>query len=572
MKRAASMHVHTRILSSFLVLAAVLLDAGISAALLRDMKEGKWSLLGKFKTEATFRTVDTPDNNPIPIEAGDLVTQRNLLFLEFQHNVGYVFPWLQIGYFLQGRFFYDSAWDVGPDVLKDDETRRFYLFDNRDQINDLKWDADLFSGYLDMTGGPVFLRVGRQILVWGEMSTFRILDGINPLDTTSLAVDLLERRIPLFMVRTSLTFENVGPFSEASLEGYYIPGCIENRNGEEIIDGSPIIPPIGRSTVENLEDPFSLASLQQIVEQVEDDFDADRYGARLGFLLSGLELNLAYYRAYSDVPVPLIDSASFQPIYLTWRDLLSIDPKDPLGSILGDQKLRVLLKIDKVDVYGGSFNYHWDWIDTVIRGEAALFKNVPKMTAGNVRDLIEGVGGKVYLPPPFSSITLGDLVPLFPLGDLENEVLPFSSGDIRRFDVWKYGIGLDKFTHLPLLSRDEFVLILEYVGSKIMDYEEKTILQPWQGPNGETIYEPEWSNTFVFIATTNYFSGNLSPQLVTMFELEPKALSLIPSIYYEWRFLEFEVAYFYTISDTYEGTLGMLESRNELSLRLTVNF
>ena len=105
-----------------------------------------------------------------------------------------------------------------------------------------------------------------------------------------------------------------------------------------------------------------------------------------------------------------------------------------------------------------------------------------------------------------------------------------------------------------------------------MGYEEDTILLPWQSPAGEPIYEKEWSNTFVFITTTNYLSGNLVPQLVMMYEVEPKALSIIPSLKYIWRTLELEIAYFYTISDNYGGTLGMLESRDELSFRFAWNF
>ena len=569
------MKLYLRAWCSLMVFVSVLLNANTSTALLSDKKHGKWSLIGKFRTEATFRTVDTPDNNQIPIKAGDLITQRNLLFIDFKHDLGDVLPWLNLGYFLQGRFFYDSAWDVGPDVLKDEATRRYYLFDNRDQINDLKWDADLYQGYLDVSSGPLFLRVGRQIMSWGEMSTLRILDGINPLDTSSLSVDLLERRVPLFMVRTTLTRDNVGPFSEVSLEGYYVPGAIDNSNGEEIIDGSPIIPPVGRCTQEDLEDcsdPLNLCKLQQHVKTVDDDLDADRFGIKLGLMIGDLELNFAYYRAYSDIPVPFIDMNSFQPIYLTWEDVFGIDLCDPIGSMLMGQKLNVILAIDTVDVYGSSFNYYLSWIDTVMRGEVALYKNVPKMTSGSIRDMIQGMGGRVYLPPPFDSITVGNILSQVPLGDLESEVLPFSSGTIRTFDVWKYGIGFDKFMHVPFLNKNQFVFLVEYVGSKIVGYEENTILQPWQSPDGEPIYEPEWSNTFIFITTTNYLSGNLVPQLVMMYEVEPQALSFIPSLKYIWRTLEFEIAYFHTISDSYEGTLGMLESRNELSFRFAWNF
>ena len=564
-----------RVLGCTLLL--VVLVPSIAMAIIVDKKNGKWSLLGRLKLEATFRTVDTPDNNPIPIEAGDLVTQRNLLFIEWRHDVGNVTSWLSFNYFLQFRFFYDSAWDVGPDVLKDDATRHYYLFDNQDQIDDLKWDADLFLGYFDLTGGPVFVRVGRQVMSWGEMTTLRILDGINPTDNTSLSVDLLERLVPLFMVRVNLAFEYVGPFSSVSVEGYYVPGAIDNTNGEEIIQGSPIIPPVGRNTIEDLKDPLSLGSLMQLTQQLEDTYDADRYGVRLGLMFRGLETNFAYYRAYSDIPVPWLDIDGFAPIYLTWPDIGNtignvITGGSPFEPLLKGQKLDVILKVDKVDVYGGSFNYNWALIDTVIRGEFGLFKNVPKMTPGSVRDMIEGLGSKVYLPPPFDKVTLADILRKVDLGDIEDEILPFTSGQLTTFDELKYGLGLDKWTKVPYVSHDDVLFIFEYVGQHILGYKENTILQPWRGPNDEVIYEPEWSNTFLLIMTTNYLNGNLAPRLVTMYEIEPSALSLIPSITYDWRTLTFGVSYFQTFSKTYEGRLGMLESRNEISFSFAYSF
>ena len=60
------------------------------------------------------------------------------------------------------------------------------------------------------------------------------------------------------------------------MEGYYVPGKIDNTNGEEIINGSPIIPPVGQNTIEDLKDPLSLGSLMQLTRQVEDTYDADR--------------------------------------------------------------------------------------------------------------------------------------------------------------------------------------------------------------------------------------------------------------------------------------------------------
>jgi len=57
-----------------------------------------------------------------------------------------------------------------------------------------------------------------------------------------------------------------------------------------------------------------------------------------------------------------------------------------------------------------------------------------------------------------------------------------------------------------------------------------------------------------------------------MYEIEPGALSFIPSLTYDWKTLTFGASYFHTISNTYEGRLGMLESRNELSFNFIWNF
>ena len=83
---------------------------------------------------------------------------------------------------------------------------------------------------------------------------------------------------------------------------------------------------------------------------------------------------------------------------------------------------------------------------------------------------------------------------------------------------------------------------------------------------------PSTAIPFILITNTNYLNGNLSPQLVTMFEVEPRALSLIPSIRYQWRKLELELSYFHTFSSSYEGNLGMLESRNEISFQFIWSF
>ena len=547
---------------------------GAASALLRDKEEGKWSLLGQFKAQATFRMEDAPPNSPIPLEAGDMTSQRNLLLLEWKHDLGERWYGIKSEYQLKGRAFYDGAWDYGPNVMTDDDVRYEYCLENRDQINDEKRRAEIFNAYVDLTKGPVFTRIGRQVMSWGEMSTIRILDGTNPLDTSSLAVDLQERLIPLWMVRANLAFDVVGPFESMSIGGYYVPGKIDNTYEQTMIDGSPIIPTIGRDTRADLANPFSMASLKQFINMEDSAIDKDRYGVKLGMLYKGLDLNLVYYRMYSDLPVPQIDVEAIQPITV---NPMEINMKNPLGSILGDQKLTVVKAHDVVDVFGTSFNFNISAINTVVRGEAAYFKDVPKMPPGYLTDLISALSPKVTIKGISGS--LEDLVKLFPLGNAASMVLPFTAGEIPKYDVVKYGIGLDKWVKVSAISKDDILLTFEYVGSKTLDYKRHAIIQPWYAPwdddhdgQYDTVWEPEYSNTFILIGRTNYLNGNLVPQVVTMYEAEPQALVLLPSVKYSRKKLDFELSYFFTVANGYEGTLGMLQDRDEISFSITYNF
>lgn len=54
-----------------------------------------------------------------------------------------------------------------------------------------------------------------------------------------------------------------------------------------------------------------------------------------------------------------------------------------------------------------------------------------------------------------------------------------------------FGCSVDLLELLVPLFMVRTNLAFECVGKHILGYREKTILQPWRGPNGEVIYEPE---------------------------------------------------------------------------------
>ena len=103
-----------------------------------------------------------------------------------------------LDYFVTYRGEYDGVWDYGPAVFRErfplltdcgtptkakhSHPRRFADCRHADPRQRLRHRHRLFEAYVNYAHGPLFLRIGRQNLSWGETDVFRLLDQINPLD------------------------------------------------------------------------------------------------------------------------------------------------------------------------------------------------------------------------------------------------------------------------------------------------------------------------------------------------------------------------------------------------------
>ena len=194
-------------------------------------------------------------------QIGNLVSHRNFLTLEWRHNInrvsrglptaGALFEFLNFDafdYFLNIREEYEGVWDYGPKRIQRQldggggatfwdkyfgrrppkypgELLRFNNFEYLTSINYMEKKVNqfrLFEWYFNITKGPLFIRIGRQNLSWGETDGFRLLDQINPLDNLfgGSLVPLDERRIPLNMLRAQWSFGSVGQVDDLTLEGF----------------------------------------------------------------------------------------------------------------------------------------------------------------------------------------------------------------------------------------------------------------------------------------------------------------------------------------------------------------
>ena len=103
--------------------------------------------------------------------------------------------------FLTGKLTADWIYDIKHD---DRSWNNRQFSDSRDNMyfDDEYWQI-LHEAHVTWTPGPFLLRVGKQIVSWGEMDGFRIMDQINPLDQRRgfADVEFENSIIPIWMVR-----------------------------------------------------------------------------------------------------------------------------------------------------------------------------------------------------------------------------------------------------------------------------------------------------------------------------------------------------------------------------------
>jgi hypothetical protein len=286
----------------------------------------------------------------------------------------------------------------------------------------------LFTAYLDWERGPVFFRIGRQVLAWGETDVFRLLDNINPLDDSfgGFFIALDERRLPLEMARGSYQLGDVGPLQDAFLEGFAATGS-RVATDPGIPNGSPWA-------------PGGIASPNpQIVTQVRNPATSDiRGGARFVFTWAGATTTLAHYYTYLDVP-----GVSFR----------LPGPKQCAGETSATDTARFCNPIvayqnfPRVQISGLSTTFPVPAWYTIIRSEVAYFRGEPmnRQGQGDANDTLAAKGTPGFNRLVAENNTDGGLNPfVYP-----RFIDPFNLrkgpifGNVLKLDTFNVAVGAD---------------------------------------------------------------------------------------------------------------------------------
>lgn len=501
---------------------------GSAHAIWLDKGQTIW-FSGELQTRLSLRT-ESSEGFTIPeVDQWDMVQHRNLLYAEIKHDLRKLnLPaGIDASYYLKGRLFYEGVYDYGPGQFKDlpDEN---YVKD----IDDFKMDADLWEAYADISGGPVFLRLGRQNLSWGETDVFRLLDNINPLDNTfgGIFEDLDDRRIPLIMARGSYNFGDLGFVSSFTLEGFWVPGELESTVAPGAPPGTPYAPPIPPASQGSIPGVLSLS--ERRIEP-ESDNSSSRWGARLqGVIGNNLTFAIAHYKTFLDDPgVRLVVDQQFVP-----------------GPVTTPASVTIEQTYDRVSITGASFNYYEGLTNTVIRSEFAYLEDVPVF----IPDV--NAPGPTLIPSGLPS----PLPPAFP---------QFNNGEIPRKDQIRFSLSLDKDIWVRALNpRGAFNCTLQYTGQIIQDYDDRMRMPVPVYPSATaydiSVKEYEQSFTLLLMNTTGWMNGNLTPEFVAAYD--PRGAWLIqPSVQY--RFDPFQVKLTYSnISGNFVG-MGVFRDRDQIT-------
>jgi hypothetical protein len=400
------------------------------------------------------------------------------------------------------------------------------IYGRRERINEL---------YLNYSKGPVFLRVGKQAISWGESDTIALLDQNNPFDLTlgapGVFEDLDEARIPLWTARGSLTlFESLGPFSSGFVEGYLVPGDLDTNTGIlPVLTASPY------SVRGNDPNNLSLVNGLQFVlfdHRPPQKFEKSRWGFRVQTVVGrNYTVQAWYYTHFPNGPVPIK-----QP-------LITIGPTTPPGTAA--TSLFIIETAHRLThVAGAATTFFLEPLDGIVRAEAEYFFNEPGFV-------------------PEKNLSLGP-----------NALK--GVGELQHADIVRFELGFDRFFFLrPVNPSNSILLVTAIVGAVNLDETpQRDFYMNGQQKPGQTGTSPadfvQQKQVEAFGQVhmqTDYMHGRLTPA-ITVIGNRRGTYAVQPTLtyrFYDWLLFDLNAIH---IGGEYQQ-LGFFRDRGQLSARVT---
>lgn len=406
----------------------------------------------------------------------------------------------------------------------------------------------LNEAYINYTKGPLFLRIGRQIISWGEADTIALLDQNNPFDQTAgppgIFQDIDESRIPLWTVRASYTlFEQLGPFSSGFLEAYWVPGDLDTNTGYLPILTAGPYSPRGRDPQASIPDlSFFPAQFVLLDRLPKKGFENSRYGFRFQTVIGqDHTLSVFAYTTFPSIPVPLGGGV-----------VESDAPTSPKTNYFVTQTVHEL-----TTAYAITDTFFFEPLDGIVRAEVEFFNREPG-----------------FVP----EINLGIKDGESPINTLRGCGVNGKNNKCKlaRANIWRWELGFDRFFFFrPLNPTNSFTLATAVVGAYNMDetphQDFRLAGQRKPGTNGQDpddFVQAKMVEAFSQIhLETDYMHGRIHPAFTGIFNVRG-TYALLPAVTYRWNdSLLFDLRYVH-IGGEYQQ-IGFFRDRDQVALRAT---
>jgi len=483
-----------------------------------------FSVLGYVTQTAQFGWKDTCDT-----EEG-LQQALTTLFMEVDYR-----PQDQVMFYVSGKYTIDWVYDIKHDFTSWNE--KLFSQSRNNLAKDDEWWQILQEAHFTWTPGPLFFRLGKQIVSWGEMDFLRIMDQINPIDQRRGFgdVEFETTIIPIPVLRAEFwpQLSALGTFlDEVGLQFIFnphaafipdqLPGAGNDAAGIWAADVTQGDIRVG-STVDTLNEP--------------DAWDSDyfEYGARISGLIGSSIFTLNGFYGRSNSPVTKSDPSIVHPSFQETADLLA-----SLG--LTDMAAEIL-------ALGAGIHPSTDVRIDLLSG-APVFGQVDCEGKGIVHPATVSmyprqkfVGATLTTELPFLGFSaLGGAAPVvrseikYEFDKKFNEAgtvpVPTPDGFIES-DMLDIAVGLDwKFKVKPLNSKAYINTSTQLFYKHITDYPDYLTVA---GVPAKIFDIPD-ANTFQLstLVSTAYFNAKLAPQIACLWDIDNEAVLLLPGVSYSF--------------------------------------
>jgi uncharacterized protein DUF1302 len=436
--------------------------------------------------------------------------------------------------------------------------------------NALKWENTLREAYTDVAFKtiPLSLRLGRQQIVWGETDNFRLLDRVNALDLTwhlqqetEIGHSWDQLRIPYWMIKWLYQLDQVGPISNAFLEGFWNPGdWVPNKR--RFLPYSPWSLPVADPLTTTFPNGLEGGTLWRQGEYSRNPMDNSQVGVRFsGMTPFGMQFTIAYFYARDNQ-----DDGSNTAFIRA-----DLDPTTA-NAALAQKKAPAFYEVPYTNTIGWSANYFDEYTEAVLKTEMVYVMG-KAFNDGDKRS-----------PTPFNFALFG----------------------ISKRDMWQGMVGFDRPTWIRWLNpRATWLILGQFFWHYLVNNERsvgdqvgfvgtagpataplvnKNTGLPCTGPNFSGCKAVDqvrdWEMLATLAATSFYLSGTLVPQI--SYALDPvNSFNMLVAWsfdYYVTNDFIFNMAQRYYINTTekpvYEtwGLAGVNRGRSETQVRLTYQF